>query len=218
MRDREMSGTAATRATAGLVMLTLALAAVGPAPVGAAPDRATETTALSRGSDTVPVSDALLGSDPLPVSDSRRTGPDRAAFIGKPTAPIRIGHVIAGTPAVGQPVTITLTVTPGTDLVGASLALRAADSLVVIDPVGAVSLGDLAANESAELVVTVLPLAAGTQYLGVSVEGTLAGLRQARNVTIAIRLPGAVEQDAAGASAGKSDETVRSFEAVETVR
>jgi hypothetical protein len=146
--------------------------------------------------------------------------PDDATFsvTPKPTASIRIEHRFASEPEVGQALEITLTITSGDALTGALLTLGADDPLALIEPLTAVALGALAAGESAEVVVTVLPLIEQTHYLNVTVAGETSGGQQVKSVAIAIRPPGRALRKAASDPAGKSDESVRSFGAIETVR
>ena len=127
-------------------------------------------------------------------------------FIGKPTAPIAVEHTFAAPPSVAQPVVVTISVTPGVDLTGAVLSLAAEEPLVLIEPVAGidVAVGDVGAGETAEVTVTVLPLTDATHYLGVTVTGVIAGMPQARSVSVPIRLAGGAKEAAGQDAAGQS--------------
>jgi hypothetical protein len=98
------------------------------------------------------------------------------------------------------------------------VTLDADDPLPVLEPVAPVDLGALAAGESKEVTVTVLPLVEQTHYLRVSVTAVIGGAAQTRAIDVPIRLAGAKASKPQSEAPGKNEEAVRSFRGVETVR
>jgi hypothetical protein len=153
---------------------------------------------------------------------AKRETPLEAAHTIKPTAPIGIAHAFEAAPQVGVPVTFTVSVTAGEPLTNGVLVLGVPEGLTRLDPVAAdVALGGLAAGDTTDIEVTVLPLAAADYRLSLTVSGAIRGQPQSRTVTVTIRLAPAVAPkpgDASDPAAGKSEPAVRSFSATETVR
>jgi len=150
---------------------------------------------------------------------AQRQKSEDGGFTAKLTAPIGIGHELSREPAVGQVLEVRLTITPGEPLTNAVVSLGADDPLAIIEPTADVALDAIAAGESGEVNVTVLPLLNETQYLRVSVTGDIGGSRQTRSLSVAIRLPGdAVTTEPGAGAEASTDESVRSFKAIETVR
>lgn len=141
-----------------------------------------------------------------------------AGTTAKPTAPIAIAVRFADAPAIGQPLSVTLSVSVEQDMSAASLSVTADDPLAVIEPIDTVALGDIAAGESVDIGVTVLPLVVQVHYMNVTVSGTIGGLVQTRSINVPVRLAGAGLRKAENEVAGKTTERVRSFGAIETVR
>jgi hypothetical protein len=142
----------------------------------------------------------------------------RAETTAKLTAPIAIGVRIAGTPQIGQPLDLTVSVSAEQGMQAGSLSLTADDPLAIIQPIDTVALGDIAGGQTVDIDVTVLPLVVQTHYLTVTVSGTIGGLVQTRSIQVPIRLAGTGLRKAENEVAGKTTERVRSFEAIETVR
>lgn len=161
------------------------------------------------------------GQRPSPAATARPPAVTAAPVPDKPTAPIGIAYTFAGEPAVGNALEITLTVSAGAPLRDIVVTLGADDPLPILEPVMPVGLGALAAVESKDVSVTVLPLVARTHRLRVSVSALIGGRPQTRALVVPIRLapPGPAKPAApAGNAAGKNENAVRSFRAVETVR
>lgn len=145
--------------------------------------------------------------------------PDPATPVGtgKPTAPIAISHRFASPPAVGQPVEVILSISAPNGMTRANLTLSADDPLAMIDPIDGLGLATLSAGEGTDVAVTVLPLLDQTHYLGVTVRAIIDGIEQTRSVAVPIRLPGSELRKAVAKPAGNGGQSVRSFEAIETV-
>ena len=141
-----------------------------------------------------------------------------AGATAKPTAPIAIDVRFAGTPEIGQPLDLTVSVSAEQDMAAGSLAVTADDPLAIIEPVDTVALGDVALGQTVDVGVTVLPLVVQMHYMNVTVSGTIGGIVQTRSINVPIRLPGAGLRKAENDGAGKTTERVRSFGATETVR
>jgi hypothetical protein len=140
------------------------------------------------------------------------------ATTAKPQAPIAIVFRLGGTPAIGQPLDVTVSVSVEQAMNGGTLSVTADDPLAVIDPIDSVPLGDIEVGDTVDVGVTVLPLVVQTHYMNVTVSGEIGGLIQTRSINVPIRLSGAGLRKAENEVAGKTTERVRSFEAIETVR
>lgn len=128
---------------------------------------------------------------------------ERAAVAGKPVAPFDVRGKVVGTPAVGQPLEVRITVRPSlpmTDLVleaagEGSLAIPAGDSRQ--------SAPSATREAPAEWTVSAVPQEAGNLRLKVTVDGVIDGARQARSIVVPIRV--GVQAGQGGASDGKSE-------------
>lgn len=154
----------------------------------------------------------------LPGRAAEPTDREPLPFAPKATAPIGIVYKLKDEPRVGVSLDVALTVSAGAALADAELTLGADDPLALIDPLAPVDLGTFEQGEKRELVVTVLPLLAQTHYLRVAVAADIDGVRQTRSVVVPIRIPDAAPRKSTSQTAGKSDDSVRSFEAIETDR
>jgi hypothetical protein len=161
---------------------------------------------------------ATLGLIALPGRGAEPRPAPELPITPKPAAPIEIRYELEGTPSVGNAIDIALTIAAGEAFTNGVLALNAADPLALIDPVGPMALDSLAAGESRNLTITVLPLASQTQYLHVNVTADIRGQRQTRVVDVPIRLPGTQPVKAKTNPAAKPEEAVHSFQAIETYR
>jgi hypothetical protein len=129
-------------------------------------------------------SPALVMAAPPEASEARPAA--RAESPVKPTGPIAVEHRLGAEPAVGVPLTITISarVSGSTD----GLRLETSGSRP-----GAVLLTEptlVASGESGySWTLTVVPLEADAGYLNVIVVGNIDGLPQARSVAIALRSP-----------------------------
>lgn len=138
----------------------------------------------------------------------------------KPTIPVEISYQIAGSPQVGNPVDVELTVSPGHDISGMVILLSAEDPLAIIEPPGDVLIGEVAAGDSVGISITVLPLLDQTHYLSVTVRGAMDGTLQSRTIAVPIRLAGTAPEksDDAATEEAADGELLRSYEAIETLR
>lgn len=161
---------------------------------------------------------AMLVALPVPAGAAPKRDQAAAGDAPKPMAPIAITHRFANAPAVGQPLDLTLSIQAQGDLTSVNLSLAADDPLAMIDPVDTIGLGALAAGEASDVTVTVLPLIDQTHYLSVTVTAMIDGIAQSRSVAVPIRLPRSGGQKTDDDGIGTSQESVRSFEAIETVR
>ncbi len=104
-----------------------------------------------------------------------------AEFPGKPTGPIAVDYRLAAPPAVGVPLTITVTarVEPDVGALATEATATAPRSVLVTEP-------HLETARDGNYVweLTVVPLAAEAGYLSVIVAGASAGVAQASSVTI----------------------------------
>lgn len=117
-----------------------------------------------------------------------------AEFPGKPTGPIAVDYRLAAEPAVGVPLTIS--VTASVDGVSMGLAIDAHGTeprAVLVVPPTLVA----AADGVYSWQITVVPLAVEAGYLSVVVSGTVDDTAQARSVTIPLRSAAAAPRDAA---------------------
>ena len=102
----------------------------------------------------------------------------------KPTGPIAVEHRLAAEPAVGVPLTITVTARVEGDVGRLSIEANATEprAALVSPPLLMAVAGSVYSWE-----VTVVPLVAEAGYLSVIVAGLIDGIAQARSVTIALR-------------------------------
>ena len=105
---------------------------------------------------------------------------------GKPVAPIAIDYRLVGQPVVGQALQIELTIRTRSTMSDVAIELAGGQSLVVSNTTRQVS--RIAADTPYRFTVTVLPEEAALLQLGVSVNGLIGPARQARSITIPIRL------------------------------
>jgi hypothetical protein len=137
----------------------------------------------------------------------------------KPESPIGVSWDLAGEPVVGQPLEIVLRVSAEIEVTGVQLTLGVDDPLALIDPPGgALPLANLGPDTPVEVVVTVLPLVAETQYLRVSVGGYTGDQPQLRALSIPIRFESVTRLKDDQAQSLRPAEEVHSLPAVETVR
>ena len=123
----------------------------------------------------------------------------RAELPGKPTGPISVEYRLAAEPAVGVPLTVTVTARVENDVgtLGIEASPTAPRAALVTAPQLA-SAGD--GNYVWEL--TVVPLAAEAGYWSVIVSGASDGVAQASSVTISLRSVAPPEETALPAAAG----------------
>lgn len=105
---------------------------------------------------------------------------------GKPTAPLAIEFALAAEPAPGALLEISIEVTAPNDVTGLALDARADDGAALLVAAQVPVVGKRGA-----WTVTVVPLAAATSYLNVTVQGTLGTATQTRAVAIPVRAGGA---------------------------
>jgi hypothetical protein len=167
---------------------------------------------------------AVLGAvSPIQAAPAPHAAPAEnsagVVMTSKPAVPVAITHEVVGSPQVGNPVEIILTVSPGRDISGMVILLSAEDPLAIIEPPGDVLIGEVAAGDAAEISITVLPLLDQTHYLSVTVRGAMDGALQSRTIAVPIRLPGAAadKSDDAASEKAADGELLRSFEAIETL-
>lgn len=155
----------------------------------------------------------------IPAASAPARSASSADVAPKPVAPISIRHEFGSDPIVGMPLDLALSIVAESDLNGIVVTLGVDDPLALIEPVGAVELGSLAAGEEADIAVTVLPLVDQTHYLGVTVTATINGVPQTRSVSVPVRMSVAGQRKAEEEPASqKAEEHLRSFEAIETIR
>jgi hypothetical protein len=108
----------------------------------------------------------------------------RVELPGKPTGPISVEYRLAAEPAVGVPLTVTITARVENDVgtLGIEANATSPRAALVTTP-QLTSAGD----GSYVWELTVVPLAAEAGYLSVIVSGASEGVAQASSVTIALR-------------------------------
>jgi len=125
---------------------------------------------------------ALSSAAPREAVEAR--APARVEFPVKPTGPIAVEHHLGSVPAVGVPLTITISVHVSGQAGALSLETTASrpDAVLLTTPT-------LVAGGDSEYTwtVTIVPLTADAGYLNVAVAGDVDGLPQARSVSIAVR-------------------------------
>lgn len=155
----------------------------------------------------------------LPLTGLAKPLEQTAAPVGeKPTPPIAITHRLSGSPQVGQPVEVVFSIAAEGDMTGVNVDFTADDPIAMIDPVGSLGLGNLKAGQGTDVTVTVLPLMNQTHYLNVTVTALIDGTPQTRSIAVPIRLPGSEIRKSDKEAAGNPEESVQSFQAIETVR
>jgi hypothetical protein len=145
---------------------------------------------------------------------------DVPVYVGAPKlgAPIGIDAQLDGEPAVGQPLTVTLSIGAGVAVQNVVLSLAADAALAITSPQGDVDLGAIAAGDAATVDVVIVPLAGGTSHLRVAVSADIRGRRQSATQSVPLRLPADTLQPSAITEAGKSEASVRSLQAIEDIR
>jgi len=125
---------------------------------------------------------ALSSSAPREVVEGR--SPARTELPVKPTGPIAVEHHLGAVPAVGVPLTVTISAR----VAGQADALRLETSASRPEAV-LLTTPTLVASGDSEFtwVLTIVPLAVDAGYLNVAVAGDVDGLPQARSVSIAVR-------------------------------
>lgn len=116
----------------------------------------------------------------------------------KPTGPITVEYRLAAQPAVGVPLTITVTARVENDVGALGIEANATSprSVLVTPPQLAT-----ATDGSYVWELTVVPLAAEAGYLSVIVSGASEGVAQASSVTISLRSAAGPAETALSASA-----------------
>lgn len=103
---------------------------------------------------------------------------------GKPTGPITVEYRLAAQPAVGVPLTITVTARVENNVGTLGIEANATSPrYVLLTPPQLATAGD----GKYVWALTVVPLAAEAGYLSVIVSGTSEGVAQASSVTISMR-------------------------------
>jgi hypothetical protein len=116
----------------------------------------------------------------------------------KPTGPISVEYRLSAQPAVGVPLTITVTARVENDVGTLGIEANATSPRsVLVTPPQRATAGD--GNYVWEL--TVVPLAAEAGYLSVIVSGASEGVAQASSVTISLRSAAAPAEAALSATA-----------------
>lgn len=137
---------------------------------------------------------------------------------GKPVAPIGIGYRFAGQPAVGQPLAVELTIRPQSTLSDAVIRLTGEPGLAVAAADAVRRVAEITPGAPYRFTVSVTPQQAALLHLGVSVDGQLGATRQARSISIALRLgaePPAGKTPAPNLKVAPSGEVVHSLPAEE---
>ena len=140
-------------------------------------------------------------------------------FTGKPDGPIAIRYEIAGQPALGRALEISVTVASASPLDNVAISFGASEGLAVNTPLSGSSVVRIEAGETHEATVSVTPLVLDVLDLTVTVEADVAGTRQAATVLVPIRLaatksraPAALKPDAAAAETGVVVHSLRAIE------
>lgn len=148
--------------------------------------------------------------------------PDAAATLrtsaGKPVAPIAIEYRFVGQPAVGQPLEIELTIRPRSTMSDVVIRLTGEPSLLVAAADTAVQVPEITPGAPYRFTANVTPEEAALLHLGVSVDGQIGGTRQARSITIPLRLgtePPAAKGPPPNLKVAPSGEVVHSLPAEE---
>jgi hypothetical protein len=150
--------------------------------------------------------------------------PDTSAALrttaGKPVAPIAITYRFAAPPAVGQPVGVEVTIRPRSTLGNAVIQLTGEPGLAVAAADAARQVPAITPDAPYRFTVSVTPQQAALLHLGVSVSGDIGGTRQARTITIPLRLgaaPPAGKTPAPNLKVAPSGDVVHSLPAQERV-
>jgi hypothetical protein len=124
---------------------------------------------------------------------------ERVDVAGKPVAPFGVRSDVVGTPSVGQPVEVRITVRPSLPMTELELEAAGDASLDVAAADARQSAPSATRESPAEWSVSVVPRDAGTLRLKVTVDGVIDGERQARSIVVPIRVAGqAAQGDASG--------------------
>lgn len=136
---------------------------------------------------------AFICAAPAFAQSDARIKPARLASPGKPVAPIAVEHTLSAEPALGVPLTVTITARAEPSVGALTIEVHGDEALGVAAP----PLAAAAPAGTSIWTVTVTPVAAGTGYLSVLVQGEAGGEPQARSLLIPIRVgvakPAAVE-------------------------
>lgn len=107
---------------------------------------------------------------------------------GKPVAPISIDYALGGTPALGRPITVRVTIVPELRLDNTVVTLTPDAALVLDKDPLRTAHGSVAAGNAVELEFSATPLALERMSLRVLVEGDIEGVHQVRTLSIPFRL------------------------------
>jgi hypothetical protein len=92
------------------------------------------------------------------------------AYSGKPSAPVQLDYQFNSQPQIGVPLTITLQITPGVNANAVRVDYQAADAqLTIMDNATTFEIYNLTAHQSVTRSIHVIPQAAGTHYLQLTV-------------------------------------------------
>jgi hypothetical protein len=161
---------------------------------------------------------ALVLAAVAPLAMSAPPGVEHT-FIGKPDGPIAIRYEIAGQPALGRALEISVTVASALPLDDVALSFGASEGLVVNGPQAGLPVARIEAGEIHEATVSVTPLVLDILDLSVTVEADVAGTRQAGTVLVPIRLAAAKSRAAAPLkpdAAAPNGAVVHSLRAIES--
>jgi hypothetical protein len=141
-------------------------------------------------------------------------------YIDKPDSPIAIRYEIAGQPALGRALEISVIVGSTLPLDDVVLSFGASQGLVVDTALSALRVERIEAGEIHEATVSVTPLVLDILDLSVTVEADVGGTRQASTVLVPIRLAPTKSRVAAAlkpdAAATEARVVVHSLRAIES--
>jgi hypothetical protein len=123
----------------------------------------------------------------------------------KPVAPFALDYRLAGAPALGQPLEVTLTVRPQSPMSDLELHASGESALEVNADSAEQTAASATPKDPAVWSVTVVPQQEGVSYLKLTAPGVIGGRRQARSIAVPIRVGEAGGKASSTESAPKTE-------------
>ena len=131
---------------------------------------------------------AVLAGLTLSGAALAQTKHDAAILGGKPVAAFAIDYEVRGTPTVGVPLEVQVSLRPQTAVSDVTVRLSADPGLQIASPETTLSAPSAEQDAPAEWLLSVVPLEDGVLRLRLYAEGTISGMRQGRSLIIPIRV------------------------------
>jgi hypothetical protein len=138
-------------------------------------------------SGTAPGADQITAAPEVPAEATPATA-SGVNFPAKPGSPIGLHYEVSGTPRIGQPLQIKVTIQAAVTVSGLTIEAAGDERLFVSPGSASIRVALMAAGQPMVHMISVAPQVEGSLRLHVLVQGEINGQVQANNITVPIRV------------------------------